>query len=723
MADRLQPIAYELALSEDTGVDWRVTRIWITEALNQTYRAVIDAVADAEDFDTDALLGCDAALTLDRGVGESRALCGLVSRIDFLGYEDHRLAIRFHLLPALEVLRQRVNSRIWQHLSVQDIVTEVLEAGLGDYRRSVDMSSVSRGTRARDYCVQYRESDFALVSRLLEEQGISYEFIHDPAAKIERLTLRDANEQYWKLRNIDGTHEVPIIRSNPGEADLESIQAFEWSKQLTATGTLRRDYDWTTPRHVLSAPVVGVDDRERERRVFAHGTRRLIDDDLGERATDLEQASALASRIVRGRSNVSAMRPGLRFTVRGHYRIDLEQEYLITKVVHTGAEADTSVSNPSAAEAYSNQFECVPYDAVIRPPLLTPKPREYGAQTAIVTGPETEEIHTDEHGRIQVQFYWQEQPSYRADSSCWVRCSQSWAGMGWGAQFIPRIGMEVVVEFLEGNPDRPLVTGCVYNAEFPPPFTLPEHKTQSGWRTESSPGGGGSNELRFEDAAEQEEIYLHGEKDWTIDIENDKNQKVGHDETLAVGHDRTKQVGHDERFEIGHDQTGKVGRDQSLNVGHDQTSTIGANQSDTVGEAKRVKVGTTLDVQVGEGMTTRVGESQSTQVEKDRSVSVGGDASETVTGDKTAESDSASATTQADMTFTSGKKFLVEAEGEISVKGETEVVIEAANKMTFKCGDASITLKKTGKILINGKDVTIKGSGNVVIKGQKVAGN
>jgi type VI secretion system secreted protein VgrG len=719
---RLAPVSYELSLSESPSTRWQVTRVWISEALNQPYHAVIDAETEADDADTDALLGCDAALTLSRGLGESRSVCGLVSQIDFLGYDQLRLMVRFHVVPAFEILRQRINSRIWQGLSVQAIIGQVLGEGLGPYLRGFDITSVSRGIAARDYCVQYRESDFAFVSRLLEEQGIAYEFTHAADARLETLVFRDNNNHYAELQSIDGTSEVPIILSNPGEADVESIQTFEWSKQLTGTASLRRDYDWQTPRHLLTAAAPGVDERGRDRRLYAHGSRRFIHDDLAERATDVQQISSLRSRVVRGRSNVSIMRPGLRFTVRGHYRLDLEQEYLITELVHTGAEAN-STHDAEAGEGYSNQFVCVPSDAVVRPPAQTPKPREYGPQTAIVTGPEGEEIHTDEYGRIQVQFHWEELPSYRADSSCWVRCSQSWAGMGWGAQFIPRIGMEVVVEFLEGNPDRPLVTGCVYNAEYPPPFVLPEHKTQSGWRTESSPGGGGSNELRFEDAAGDEEIYLHGEKDWTIEIENDKRQTVGHDERLRVENDRGKSVGNDEQFEIGHDQTGQVANDQTLSVGHDQQVTIAANRTETVGEAQKLDVGTTMDVNVGKSMTTTVGEAATTSIAKEHSVSVGGDASESVAGEKLVESKTAVTRTSEDMSFDVGKQLAIAADDNIDVKGQAEVVVEAADKMTFKCGDASIVLKKDGKILIKGKDVTVKGSGNVVIKGQKVAEN
>ncbi|PRQ09213.1 type VI secretion system Vgr family protein [Enhygromyxa salina] len=706
MPERLPPVSYELALSDHADVAWQVTRVSVSEALNEPYRAVIDARTEAEHFDTDTLLGCDAALTLVRGHGPARAVCGLVSRIDFLGVGDPHLLLRFYVIPAAAVLRRRVDSRIWQQIDVRELVKQVLGVGLSDYGRELDFAGIERGHALRDYCVQYRESDFDFVSRLLEEEGISYEFIHDAKSKLERLTLRDANAQYAELEGAHGSAELPIITSNPSEADVESIQEFEWTKELGSTSVLRRDFDWRTPRHLLSALDEGADDRGRDRRVYAHGTRRFIEDELEIRAKDQRLASALAARVARGRSNVTAMRPGLRFRVVGHYRMDLEQEYLVTHVRHSGAEVDVSTSG-TAGETYMNEFECVPFDAPIRPLAKTPKPREYGPQTAIVTGPESEDIHTDELGRIQVQFYWQEHPSYAADASCWIRCSQSWAGMGWGAQFIPRIGMEVVVEFLEGNPDRPLVTGCVYNSEHMPPFALPDHKTQSGWRTESSPGGGGSNELRFEDAAGDEEIYLHGEKDWTIEIEDDKRETIGHDESFSIGHDQTGQ--------IGNNQTLTVGCNQVETIGLSRTDTVGASAVETVGVAKSVTVGTVLDERIGSNRTTAIGE--------DHTLSVGGDASETVAGDKSVASNKLTVESADAMTVTSANTYSLEVTDRLTVKGDEKVIVEAAEEMVFKCGDASITLKKDGKIQIKGKDVLVKGSGNVVIKGQEVAEN
>jgi type VI secretion system secreted protein VgrG len=633
----LPPAAYELTLSEDVA-PWTVTRVFIVEGLNRPYRLVVDVEAEGEP-DADSLLGCDAALHLLRGGEQRRAVCGVVSRVDHTGTVDHHTAVRFEIVPAFELLRQQAKSQIWQEVSVQKIVDEVLGAALGAYGRSVDVGSIARGKAPRDYCTQYRESDFDYVCRLLEEEGISYEFLHDPASSLETLTFRDANDQYLELENLDGTPDVPIIATQPDLADVESIQAMAWSNQLTTTATLRRDYDWMTPRNLLTEAAPGTDARGRTRRFYNHGRRRYVSDDLADRAQDFTQASILPGRVLRGRSNCMSMRPGLRFRLANSDREDLEREYLITAVTHSGGhdyQSQEGAGGGGAEAAYTNEFECVPFDAVVRPEPVTPKPRVHGPQTAIVTGPDGEEIHTDQHARINVQFYWEEQPSYAAGSSCWVRVSQSWAGLGWGTQFIPRIGMEVVVEFLEGNPDRPLCTGCVYNGEYPPPFAVPDNKTQTGWRTNSSPGGGGFNELRFEDAKGEEHIYIHGQKDWVVEIENDHRETIGNDQYQEIGNDQTNTIKHDQTEEVGNDRTEKIGNNVSESVGKLRTVTSGDN-----------------------------------------------------------------------MSFTS----------------DNETLIEAKNKITLKCGAASMTLKSNGNIVLSGNNLTLKGSGNIVLKGTKIGSN
>jgi type VI secretion system secreted protein VgrG len=247
----------------------------------------------------------------------------------------------------------------------------------------------------------------------------------------------------------------------------------------------------------------------------------------------------------------------------------------------------------------------LPANQQFRAPQITPCPRIYGIQTALVVGPAGEEIYTDKYGRIKVQFHWDREGKKNQDSSCWIRVAEKWSGKNWGGQFIPRIGMEAVVEFLEGNPDRPLVIGTVYNADYMHPYALPANKTQSGIKTRSSQGGNAANfnELRFEDKKGQEEIFIHAEKNKTVEVENDRVEWVGHDETITIDHDRTEHVKHDETITIDHNRTETVHSDESITVDGNQTIAVGKNIEVTAGTKIVLSVGGNSITIDGSGIT------------------------------------------------------------------------------------------------------------------------
>ena len=752
---RLPQIEFTLRCVEEPASDlWRVSRFQMREAISEPYQLFVDIATEQVDFDFEPLLGASVEFDILRG-DVSRLIMGVIAGIDWLGISfDAKLRLRFDIRPAFAMLEQRVHSRLWQDKSALEIIDEVLGEALSEYERSHDSGGASGGQTPRSYCVQYRESDLAFVSRLLEEEGISYTFNHDPDAGHEVLTLFETADQLEAALNYDDTEVFPVISHNPEEFEVESIQAIEWRRRLTSTAVLRNDFDWQTPDAPLSAEDGGADDRGRTRRVYAHGDRRFETDDLADRAGDrLASLTRMSARGV-GRSNASDLRAGRRLTVIDHELGQLAEELVLTRVDHEGH--DASVMRAGSTDGYGNRFECVPTSAGLRPSPRTPKPRVHGPQTAIVCGVPGEEIDVDQHGRIRVQFHWEEEPHHDERSSCWVRVAQSWAAGGWGAQFIPRIGMEVVVEFLDGNPDRPLVTGCVYNGANPPPFALPDNKTQSGLRTNSSPGGGGSNELRFEDAAGSEEIYLHGQKDWTIAIENDKNQTVGHDESLSVGNDRSKDVGHDETISVGNNQTISVGNDEGETVGHNltltvgndqtvtignnQTVTVGANRSETIGQSasetvaisKAVTVGAAMQVTVGAAFNQTVGAASAEEVGGLKSVSVGLNHKEEVAGSRSIEAGKdfvvkagAKGTLQTgkDLGIIGGAKLSMNADKDMMIGTNAKGMVEAKDKLTLKCGKAEIVLAKNGDVTINGAKIKIKGSGEVQIKGSKVKGN
>jgi type VI secretion system secreted protein VgrG len=352
------------------------------------------------------------------------------------------------------------------------------------------------------------------------------------------------------------------------------------------------------------------------------------------------------------------------------------------------------------ADSYSNEFECFHVSLAFRAPRTTPRPIVHGPQTAIVVGPAGEEIFTDKYGRIKLQFHWDRLGKKDYKSSCWVRVSQSWAGKGYGFIQIPRIGQEVVVDFIEGDPDRPLVTGRVYNADQMPPHELPAGMVKSGFKSNSTKGGGGSNELTLDDTKGKEQIYLHAQYDLdgviehneTRHVKNDRDTTIDANETQMVGGDEVQTVQKNQTITIVGNRTETVNQSETIAVAMLRTTSIGINDALTVGAAREHTVGAAETITVGATRGVNVGRDQSVSVGRNQSVSVGGNQATSVGKDETHQV---------------GKKL----------------TIEAGDQIVLKTGSATITMKKNGDIIIQGKQITIKGSGDVVIKGQKILEN
>ena len=751
-AGSLPPLSYEIESDAGTlPADARVYAFRMTEAVNEPYEIVVVFVTAELDYAAESnLLGHDARVSLVRD-DTVRSVSGVVAAIDWLGASGDHLMLRATIRPAFALLEQQVHTRMFQDMSALEIVDAILKPELDVYGREYNPGAVTRGKAPREYCTQYRESNFAFVSRLLEEEGISYVFEHDDSTGAEVLKLIDAVAQLGAAANVDDTRVFPVIVHNPGEAEVESVQAIEWRSRMTSTGVLRRDYDWKSPLALLDASVDTPDLRGRTRRVYSHGYRRFTLDDLAERAGDRQSTLAQLGRRGAGRSNAAGFRAGRALTVDGHGLEQLDEEMVLIRVEHEGQDPSALPSLESqvrSAGGYANVFECVPGSIDLRPPPVTPKPYVRGPQTGIVTGPSGEEIHTDEHGRIAVQFYWDEVPPYDSTSSCWIRVAQTWAGPSWGAQFIPRVGMEVVVDFLEGNPDRPLVTGCVYNGANAPPYALPDNKTQSGLKTSSSPGGDGFNELRFEDAAGAEQIFVHAQKDLSAVVLNDESHEVGHDRTKHVKHDETVTVDNDETITVGHDHSETINHDMSLTVANNQSVTTGTDFSEAVGNNrsatithdtrekvggnKIVTVGAAMQVSVGGALNASVGGAAGIEVGGAIAMAVGGVAKETVKDTKSVEvgkdlvvkaTEAGQLSTGKALSITSGDAMTVTATKDLSVTGKAKALIEGAEEITIQCGSASIVLKKSGDIAITGAKIDIKGSSTVNVKGSKVNNN
>jgi type VI secretion system secreted protein VgrG len=453
---------------------------------------------------------------------------------------------------------------------------------------------------------------------------------------------------------------------------------------------------------------------------------------------------------VTGTSSCRAFSTGYRFDFEDYSRADLNQAYVLTTVSHSASVGDTYSTGKTGdgTESYRNAFTCMPHTVPFRPPQITPKPIIQGPQTAVIVGPSGEEIYSDKYGRVKAQFHWDREGKRDENSSCWIRVSQNWAGKQWGAMFVPRIGQEVIVEFLEGDQDRPIITGRIYNAEQMPPYALPANQTQSGVKSNSSKGGGGSNELRFEDKKGSEEVYLHGQKDWTIAIENDKNQTVGHDETLSVGNNRTKKVGVDQSEDIGSNKTIHVGANHTESIDANKTLTVGGNHGETISGnetinvntasahtialARALTIGAAYQVTVGAGMNETIGAAKAEEIGAVKSVNVGGNSSENVGANKSVDAASnISENAGKNISSKAGKSISAEAGDDMTGKAGKNIAFQAGKKMaliaedeiTLKTGSASIVMKKNGDIQIKGNKITIKGDGDITIKGSKILEN
>ncbi|MCX4247870.1 type VI secretion system Vgr family protein [Paraliomyxa miuraensis] len=570
---RIDPVSYEIAINGGPDLDWHVRRLELEEVISAPYRMTVEMLTEDTDgvFNVDELLGADLVLEYGRN-GVFRRVCGVIDRVDTIGIASERLKVRVHVVPALRSLAQRNDTRVFQDLTVPQILEEVLAPALAEYDRKLDVSKLNDTYLPRDYCVQFKESDLEFCHRLMEEEGISYYFEVLEDEQVETMVLADQapakpNEDFPEVESvIDGS--VPIITDRPDTADTESIQHFEWSRPESITKVTTRQFNWKRPdpNAPPEAEQEQADERGRTRESYIPDDRRRIEDkqgDDGYQGTEVDEDETphtgktfemlTAARAQgTGDSNVTGFRAGGLFVIGDHPHPDVaEARLLLTRVVHRGDCPEEEQGDEARGNRYQNEFECIPATAVFRPSAVTTKPKVYGAQTATVTGPAGEEIHTDAHGRIKVRFHWDRLSPLDQTSSCWVRVAQMWGGTGWGTWFLPRIGMEVVVQFLDGNPDRPLVVGCVYNGQNKPPYPLPEKKTTSTIKSNSSLGGGGFNEFRFEDLKGSEQIYLHAQKNLDEVVNDNHSRSVGSNETVSVGANRTVSVGGGSNLSVG----------------------------------------------------------------------------------------------------------------------------------------------------------------------------
>ncbi len=718
-----RPIGITTPLGKDALL---LEEFYGTEGLSRLFRFDLALLAPADEVVAfDKILGQAVTVRLSAREQTERYVSGIVTRFQedeqVVGDDGFLELVRYRaeIAPRVWLLTKNAQSRIFQQMSVPDILREVF--------KGYDVSYEVQGTYApRDYCTQYRESDFAFASRLMEEEGIYYFFEHTDGG--HTLVLADTPQGH---PDIPGDATVPYNEAPAGEDGVEGECILEWRKMqelrsgkgtlwdfcfempdkadhLQATQTILASVDVGTVSHKLK---VGGNDKLEVYDYPGRYAQRFdgVTPDGGDRAADLQKifkdnARTVQTRVqeeawpgltVEGESDFRPLTAGHKFTLDKHYNAD--GDYVLTEVEHAASIEGAYTAGEGKPLAYRNRFRAVPAALPFRPARVTPKARVDGLQTALVVGPKGEEIFTDKYGRIKVQFHWDRKGKSDINSSCWVRVATPWAGQQWGVIHIPRIGQEVLVAFEEGDPDQPVVVGSLYNAVHMPPYKLPDNKTQSGAKSRSTLKGDDKtfNELRFEDKKDSEQVYFHAQKDFVRVVENNDLLQVGY-ETQDGSH----------KSDVG-SQTIKIYKDrtETIETGNETITIAKGNRTETIKEGN-------------EAVTLEKG-SRTHKIKKDDSLTVEGKQTVTVTGDRS-------------ITVKQGNESITikmgNRETKIQMGNDTTKVslgkssTEAMQAIELKVGANSIKIDQTG-ITLSAMMVKIEGKMMVQVKGLMVQVN
>jgi len=581
--------------------DFKVLEFRGREAISQPYRFDLELVSERPDLNLESLLHRPAFLAF---APDGSGIHGLVHQAA-QGESGQRLTrYRLTLVPQLAYLAHRTNQRIFQHLTVPQIIAQVLE----EHGIQADAYRFGLGPVVyppREYCVQYDETDLHFIQRLCEEEGIHYHFQHSTAGHV--LVFGDDQTVFPRLTATAYQQDSGLV------ADQPVIKRFGLRLETRTSRVTRRDYDFEKPR--LSMEAAFHSDFQPDLEDYDYPgrfTERARGKHLSQRALERHRHDY---ELAEGDSDQPQLASGHFLPLGEHPRGDWNQLWLLTEVLHEGKQPqvlEESVtshvdSGDGFVQGYRNRFSATPWDIPFRPLFNHPKPKILGSQTAVVTGPAGEEIHCDEYGQVKVQFHWDRHGQADDKTSCWLRVSSSWAGDRYGGIAIPRVGMEVLVTFLEGDPDQPLVTGCLYHKEHQVPYDLPANKTRTVFKTLSSPGGGGYNELRIEDRKGAEQIYIHAQRDWDENIEHDQKIRVGHERHDTVEANSYSEFRAEEHRTTHADRKTEVRANDHLTVGNSQHLKIGTGQFIEAGNEIHLSSGLKVVLEAGSELTFKAG--------------------------------------------------------------------------------------------------------------------
>lgn len=582
------------------------------EAISRLFSYELNLLAyDNDSIPFEKIVGQKVTVQIQLPDGTLRNINGYVSRF-VQGETDKRLFTHYHaqVVPWLWFLTRQADCRIFQNKTAPEIITQVFDLfEFKDYR-----NNLQNPYPTLEYCVQYRETSFNFVSRLMEEFGIFYYFIHSDQGT-HQLVLADQSGALPACPGSPISYETRV----GGLDDPEVINHWHVGQEVRTGKYTVTDYNFKTPSNSLltNNPTV----------VNLAASKPLELFDYPGLHTDLDEGTTVAKvrmqeeetsyLVVSGSGNCRSLMSGYSFELKNHYRGDQNKNYLVTEVRHFASAGQSYTAGGSqAGETYSNHLTCIPASVPYRPARITPKPFVQGPQPALVVGQSGEEIWVDKYGRVVVQFYWDRLGEKNENSSCWIRTSQPWAGGNWGAMWIPRIGQEVLVSFLEGDPDRPVITGRVYNENQMPPYTLPDHQTRSTFMSRSSKGGGSGNynELRFEDLKGSEQIFINAEKDMDLRVEKESREFIGANRHLIVTENQYETINADKHLHVKANHLEKIDANMSLSVGGNQSESVTGNVSlkvtskhDEEALSYALKTDTTIHLHAGVSMVIEAG--------------------------------------------------------------------------------------------------------------------
>ena len=709
-------------LNTALGDELKFYRLEGEEALSRLFEFRIEALADGYGVSLRDLLGKRVAVCIEERGGKQRYLNGLVARASLVGRQAQRhYAYELVVRPWLWLATRRSDCRIFQNKSVPEMIDEVL-APYGFPMQT----KLAEHYAPREYCVQYNETDAAFVSRLMESEGIYYYFAH--TEEVHTLMLCDGQSSHVPL---PGYETIPYIGEDRATiADEEHIDSWRPAQEVSIGSYEATDYDYTKPRADLSVKHDDPRGHDHDRYAIFEWPGCYDDDALGARygRVRLEALQSEHERV-EAHTDVRAMAPGYLFTLERCPRADQNRAYLVVRGRYRFQENPYATDGSDEHVTHETAFVAQPTQLPYRPERMTPRPRTHGPQTAVVVGQPGEEIWTDQYGRVKLQFQWDRYGQRDQNASCWVRVSNPWAGSGFGGVQIPRVGDEVIVDFIAGDPDRPIVTGRVYNGERMPPWGLPMSATQSGLLSRSTPGGAAShaNAFRFEDRKGAEQLWMHAERNFDAETELDHTLSVGHDHTHTVGNDETMQVKNNRQRSVGQNETVSIGQHRVAQIGGNETHGVGGDRTRTVGKSETVTIMANRDAAIGGTHTETVAKGKTETIGEGKTLNVAQlyqttsqDMKTFVASSHTEEIGARTSTIANAHALTVGGEHTVSVGANHTTSVQHQMLVNAGDKLALVCGKSSIMMQSDGTIMIQGVNVTSIGTEKHSVNGKTV---